>query len=139
MIFSVSRTAKKPTTSKLVVAIILIVLGDRCLIIESRARPPKNAASALLVTSAPTAPSQTLTSARYLEGCPTENFAADVAAVIWPTSPHSEKKTAEKATKAPLNTLGGGVSREGFGFNQSTVATPKKLIAVTPATMKRGK
>src|SRR5580700_2803231 len=92
------------------------------------------AASAPLVTMAPTAPSQTD------QGQPLY-WAAILAAVIWPTSPHSEKKMAANDTNAARDA---GYSFFSFtslvsGLRQSTYAMAQKLMAVRAATTGRGK
>src|SRR5712691_3449540 len=94
------------------------------------------AASAPLVTIADTAPIHTT------RGVP--NFAAMLAAVIWPTSPHSEKKIAAKDTSTARD-AGYSFSRScSFnsrlsGLRQRAYAMAKKLIVVIAATSRRGR
>src|SRR5207249_9343814 len=80
---------------------------------------------------AETAPTQTTSGMRY--------FAASVAAVICPTSPHSEKKIAANETMAALCARCLSLDSQGRSdFRQSTNATVKKLIAVMVATRDLG-
>src|SRR6476661_4435145 len=108
-----------------------MVLGERCRWIHSRTPAPIEAARTPLVTMAATAPIQTI------KGTP--NFADRVAAVTWPTSPHSEKKMAAKETmnarEAGCSTL--RTSRVS-GLRHRTTAIAKKLIAVMAATTNGG-
>src|SRR5436305_928712 len=89
---SVSITESRPSRSTRPTAAQRIVLGARVRWRHSRTPAPMDAASAPLVNIAATAPIHTIS------GAP--NLAAMVAAVIWPTSPHSEKKMAAKETMA---------------------------------------
>src|SRR5262249_35270709 len=91
---------------------------------------PADAASAPLVTMAATAPHQTSS------GAPKR--AAIVAAVIWPTSPHSEKKIAAKETIAAREGGYSFFSSRLSGFRQSANAMAKKLTVVTAATSSGG-
>src|ERR1700739_1480522 len=93
------------------------------------------AARTPLVTIALTAPSQTrnMTSRMPASGG-SVNFAAMVAAVIWPTSPHSEKKTAEKETSAALGADTSFCDARRASLRQTAMATPMKLVMVTVAT-----
>src|ERR1051325_5911007 len=84
------------------------------------------------VTMADTAPSQTTSG--------DEKRAAMVAAVIWPTSPHSEKKIAAKETMAALDApCVSFVSLGVTGLRQTVYATPRKLVVVTAATSSGGR
>src|SRR5580704_5421861 len=91
------------------------------------------AASAPLVTMAPTAPSHTD------QGQPAY-WAAMLAAVIWPTSPHSEKKMAANDTSAARD-AGYSFCFTSLlsGLRQSTYAMAQKLMAVSAATTGRGR
>src|SRR6266404_8226234 len=76
---------------------------------------------------AETAPTQTTSGMRY--------FAANVAAVICPTSPHSEKKIAANETMAAFDARCFLSEFRGRSdFRHSANATPRKLIAVMVAT-----
>src|SRR5580698_5258603 len=91
------------------------------------------AAKAPLVTMAPTAPNQTN------HGAP-PHWAAILAAVIWPTSPHSEKKIAANDTNAARE-AGYSLFLTSLlsGLRQRTYAMAQKLMAVSAATTGRGK
>ena len=91
-----------------------------------------DAASAPLVAIAATAPNHTITGDPF--------SAAIVAAVICPTSPHSEKKIVAKETIAAFDAV--CCIRDSFrstGFRQRAIATPMKLMLVTAATRSGGK
>src|SRR5713226_1349716 len=76
---------------------------------------------------AETAPTQSTRGMRY--------FAASVAAVICPTSPHSEKKMAANETIAAFDARCSSLDSRGQSeFRHSTSATLRKLIAVIVAT-----
>src|SRR5207249_3538288 len=80
---------------------------------------------------AETAPTQTTSGMRYL--------AASVAAVICPTSPHSEKKIAANDIIAAFEARWLSLDSRGRSdFRQSATATPRKLSAVIVATRDRG-
>src|ERR1039458_7543187 len=107
-----------------------MVWGAKVSWIRSRTPAPMEAARAPLVTMAETAPAQTS------HGAPKR--ATMVAAVIWPTSPHSEKKMAAKETRkarwAGYSFLDSFLS----GLRQRTKAMAKKLTVVRAATKSGG-
>src|SRR5580700_4326214 len=109
-----------------------MTLGDTRSTIHWRIPAPSVAASAPFVTIAPTAANHTI------HGAP--GFAtAIVAAVICPTSPHSEKKIAAKdiiiAFERPLSLR---PSDLWMSFRHSAIATPMKLSIVIEATHRGG-
>src|SRR2546426_6767733 len=79
---------------------------------------------------AETAPTQTTSGMRY--------FAAIVAVVICPTSPHSEKKIAAKETIAARDAGYSLFESRLSGFRHNTSAMAKKLMAVMAPTTSGG-
>src|ERR1039458_10464704 len=108
-----------------------MVFGAKVRWIQMRTPAPMEAARAPLVTMAETAPAQTS------HGAPKR--ATMVAAVIWPTSPHSEKKMAAKETRK-ARCAGYSFLDDSFlsGLRQMTKAMAKKLTAVRAATNSGG-
>src|SRR5277367_2488189 len=89
------------------------------------------AAKAPFVAIAATAPAQTTTG--------WWKFAAMVAAVICPTSPHSEKKIAAKDTMAAREARSSFWLASRFtGFRHTVIARPMKLMLVSVATNSGG-
>ena len=61
-----------------------------------------------------------------------------VAAVIWPTSPHSEKKIAAKETIAALGAETSLCAARRSSLRHTVIATPMKLAIVMQATSQAG-
>src|SRR5262245_15718961 len=93
---------------------------------------PAEMARTPLVIIAVTAPSHTT----MME----PNRAATVAAVICPTSPHSEKKITAKETTSALPAPSSRSAAAGTsGLRHNVYATQRKLVVVTAATIVRGR
>src|SRR5689334_2311241 len=107
-----------------------MVLGERCSWIQRRTPAPIDAARAPLVAIAATAPIHTS------KGAPKR--AAMVAAVICPTSPHSEKKMAAKETITARDAGYSFLASRLSGLRHRANAMAKKLTAVMAATSSGG-